>query len=46
MFGGWPHELLAIPISEYSRLRAYYFAVKDAEAKALEDPDDRDEEDE
>ena len=37
MFGGWPHELLAIPSSEYRRLQRYYFAVKDAEAKARGD---------
>ena len=44
MFGGWPHELLAIPVSEYSRLKAYYFAVKDAESSSdSDDPDDPDE---
>lgn len=40
MFGGWPHELLAIPVSEYRRLRHYYFAVKDAEAKARDSDGD------
>jgi len=44
MFGGWPHELLTIPISEYSRLKNYYFAVKDAESKDPEEPDDGEEE--
>ena len=38
MFGGWPHEILAIPTSEYRRLQHYYFAVKDAESKAREQP--------
>lgn len=45
MFGGWPHELLAIPTSEYRRLQRYYFAVKDAESKARDtndEPDDID----
>jgi len=40
MFGGWPHELLDIPSSEYGRLKTYYFAVKDAEANG---PDESDE---
>lgn len=44
MFGGWPHDLLAIPVSEYSRLKAYYFAVKEADERAG-DPDDEDESD-
>lgn len=30
MFGGWPHELLGLPMSEYRLLTRYYFAVKDA----------------
>lgn len=42
MFGGWPHELLAIPTSEYRRLQHYYFAVKDQEAKARGDEPDED----
>ena len=46
MFGGWPHELLAIPVSEYARLKDYYFAVKDAESQDPDDPDDDDQEDE
>lgn len=33
MFGGWPHELLALPLSEYRRLQRYYLAVKRAENK-------------
>lgn len=45
MFGGWPHELLAIPTSEYRRLQHYYFAVKDKEAKAREGPDEGPEDD-
>ena len=45
MFGGWPHELLAIPSSEYGRLKTYYFAVKDAEANGPDDPDENDEDD-
>ena len=42
MFGGWPHELLAIPTSEYRRLQHYYFAVKDKESEASgdEEPDE------
>jgi len=34
MFGGWPHELLDLPVSEYRRLQRYYLAVK---AKSDED---------
>lgn len=45
MFGGWPHELLAIPVSEFARLKNYYFAVKDAEEEARDGgPDDDDDE--
>ena len=44
MFGGWPHEILAMPTSEYARLRAYYFAVKDAESGDSDDPDEQDDE--
>jgi len=48
MFGGWPHELLAISTSEYRRLQHYYFAVKAKEAEAHnggsdEDPDEKSE---
>ena len=42
MFGGWPHEILALPLSEYRRLQHYYFAVKEKDAKAFEKPDDLD----
>ena len=42
MFGGWPHELLAIPTSEYRRLQHYYFAVKAKEAEARGDEPDED----
>lgn len=45
MFGGWPHDLLALPVSEYNRLKNYYFAVKDAESADPDEPDDVDEED-
>ena len=45
MFGGWPHELLALPSSEYGYLKAYYFAVKDIEENGSDDePDDDDDE--
>ena len=44
MFGGWPHELLSIPIAEYNRLKYYYFAVKDAESEDSDEPDDEEEE--
>jgi hypothetical protein len=40
MFGGWPHELLALPTSEYRRLQHYYFAVKRKEAEARGDEPD------
>ena len=42
MFGGWPHELLAIPTSEYRRLQHYYFAVKAKEAEAHDPENDED----
>lgn len=42
MFGGWPHELLAIPTSEYRRLQHYYFAVKDKESEGSDDEPDED----
>jgi len=42
MFGGWPHELLAISTSEYRRLQHYYFAVRAMEAKAHNDGSDED----
>ncbi len=45
MFGGWPHELLAMPTSEYRRLQHYYFMVKDVEAKARDGDDFEPEED-
>jgi hypothetical protein len=46
MFGGWPIDLLAMPVAEYARLREYYFAVKDVESQDNDEPDDADEEDE
>jgi len=42
MFGSLPHELLAVPRSEYRRLQHYYFAVKDKEAKAMNPSEDVD----
>ena len=44
MFGGWPIDLLAMPVTEYARLRNYYFAVKDVESRDPDEPDDTDEE--
>jgi len=40
MFGQWPHELLAVPASEYRRLQRYYFAVREAEKPKSDDNPD------
>ena len=42
MFGGWPHDLNRLPLSEYKTLERYYFAVKDAEKKGRDGDDDDD----
>jgi len=42
MFGGWPHELLAVPLSEYRKLSDYYFEVKRKEAEAMNQSEDSD----
>ena len=39
MFGGWPHELLTLPVSEFKVLTNYYFAVKSAESAAHSEGD-------
>lgn len=39
MFGGWPHELLRLPVTEYRMLVNYFLAVKARDNSAQESPD-------
>lgn len=37
MFGQWPHEILAVPLSEYRRLQRYYLEVRRQETAKPEE---------